>query len=216
MTISPRTNKGGIVLMDPATGVVQRIITLQYNPDSLSRSLQIRGAGGDAGDRQEAMRLTGPPVETITVEAELDAADQLADPDRNPTEAEVGLLAQLAALEAIVYPKSARLQENHKLAAGGSLEIIPATAPLTLFVWSRHRVLPVRITSFSITEEAFDTQLNPIRARVSLSLRVLTSNDLGFESKGGSLFLVHHQQKERLAGRHAGGTFTDLGIGGIP
>jgi hypothetical protein len=195
---------------------VQRIITLQYNPDSLSRSLQIRGAGGDAGDRQEAMRLTGPPVETITVEAELDAADQIAEPGRGRTEAEVGLLAQLAALEAIVYPQSNRLQENHNLAARGSLEIIPAVAPLTLFVWSRNRVLPVRITSFSITEEAFDTQLNPIRARVSLSLRVLTTNDLGIESKGGSLFLVHHQQKERLAARHAGGTFTDLGIGGIP
>jgi hypothetical protein len=42
-------------------------------------------------------------------------------------------------------------------------------APLALFVWSQHRILPVRVTDFSITEEAFDPALNPIRAKVSLA-----------------------------------------------
>jgi hypothetical protein len=87
---------------------------------------------------------------------------------------------------------------------------------LTLFVWSKSRILPVRITDFSITEEAFDPQLNPIRAKVSLSLRVLSVDDLGFDSKGGSLFMIYQQQKERLASQGAAGGLSALGIGGLP
>ena len=49
-------------------------------------------------------------------------------------------------------------------------------APLTLFVWSKSRIVPVKITEFSVTEEMFDSNLNPIRARISLGLRVLTDN----------------------------------------
>ena len=63
---SPRVVKGGIVLIDPDIGTVMKVIPLQYNPDSMTRTLQIRGAG-EAGDRTEALRLTGPPVESIKV-----------------------------------------------------------------------------------------------------------------------------------------------------
>ena len=65
--------------------------------------------------------------------------------------------------------------------------------------------MPVRITDFSITEEAFDAALNPIRAKVSLGMRVLSVNDLGFEHKGGSLFMAYLQQKEQLAGHGRAG-----------
>jgi hypothetical protein len=85
-----------------------------------------------------------------------------------------------------------------------------------LFVWSKNRVVPVRITDFSITEEAFDANLNPIRAKVSLGMRVLSVDDLGFDDKGGNLFMVYQQQKEKLATLNKNGTFRDLGIGGIP
>src|SRR5712692_4282999 len=95
---SPKVLKGGIVLVDPDTGTVLRVIPLQYNPDTLSRSLQIRGTTGESGDRLEALRLTGPPAETIKLEAEIDATDQLEFPDQNPTIAQLGLHAQLAAL----------------------------------------------------------------------------------------------------------------------
>jgi len=89
-------------------------------------------------------------------------------------------------------------------------------APLTLFIWSKHRIIPVRITDFSITEEAFDTALNPIRAKVSLGMRVLNVNDLGFGNKGGSLFMIYQQQKEALAALSKGGTLANFGITGIP
>jgi hypothetical protein len=88
-------------------------------------------------------------------------------------------------------------------------------APLALFVWSKTRVLPVRLTDFSITEEAFDPTLNPIRAKVSLGMRVLNTNDLGFDNQGGNLFMAYHQQKERLAAMSQSGSLKVLGIGGI-
>jgi hypothetical protein len=208
---SPRLIKGGIVLVDAETAIVQRVITLQYNPDTLTRSLQIK-AITEGGDRSEALRLTGPPVETIKLDAEIDATDQLEFPSRNPNAATFGIHPQLAALEVIVYPTSAQIQSNHSLAQAGTLEITPMESPLTLFVWSKNRVLPVRLTDFSITEEAFDTRLNPIRAKVSLGMRVLSINDLDFDHKGNSLFMAYLQQKERLAALNKNGQLNDLGI----
>jgi hypothetical protein len=210
---SPRVLKGGLVLLDPTTAAVLRTIALQYNPDTLTRTLQPQSTGGSA-DHAEALRLKGPPIETIKLDAEIDAADQLERGD--PTTASLGIQPQLAALETIVYPDSAQLLANNARARGGTLEITPTLAPLTLFVWSKHRVVPVRITDLSVTEEGFDPALNPIRARVSLGMRVLSVDDLGFDAKGGSLYLIYQQQKERFATQGGTATLAQLGLGGIP
>jgi len=212
----PRLIRAGLVIVDPANGRVLRAIALQYNPDALSRTLQLQGAG-EGSDRLEALRLKGPPVETLRVEAELDATDQLEFPDQgnNRVAVEVGVGAQLAALEALLYPPSAQLAANDALAARGTIEILAVEAPLPLFVWSRNRVLPVRITEFSVNEEAFDPSLNPIRAKVTLGLRVLSINDVPFGSTAGTLFRAHQQQKEALALRTGAATLESLGIGGL-
>lgn len=214
---SPRVLKGGLVLLDPDTfvAVPNGIIVMQYNPDTLTRTFKIQGAE-EGGDRSEALRLKGPPVETFKLDAEIDATDQLETPDSNPSTVQHGILPQLCALEAIIYPGSTTLQNNFNLAQAGTLEIMPFVAPLTIFVWSASRVVPVRITELSITEEAFDPALNPIRAKVSLTLRVLSIDDLFFDDKGGSLYMVYQRQKEALARMYQGGTFSTLGIGGIP
>jgi hypothetical protein len=211
---SPRLLKGGIVLIDQDTSAVLRIITLQYNPDTLTRTLQAQGVSGEGADRSEALRLKGPPIETIKLDAEIDATDQLELGD--PVAMQLGIQPQLSALEMIVYPPSSTLLENNILAQLGTLEIAPVLAPLTLFIWSTNRIIPVRLTDFSITEEAFDPSLNPIRAKVSLGMRVLSVDDLDFNSKGGSLFMAYQQQKERLAAKSQGGTMGAFGIGGIP
>jgi len=203
------------VLMDPDTSAVLRIIVLQYNPDTLTRTLQVQGVGAQ-GDRSEALRLKGPAVETIKVDAEIDATDQLEQPDQNPNTIQFGILPQLAALETIVYPSVAQLQSNQSLAQAGTLEIIPMETPLVLFVWTHNRVLPVRITDFSITEEAFDPALNPIRAKVSLGLRVLSIDDLPSDHKGTGLFMAYLQQKENLRSKSPVGSLTGLGIEQIP
>jgi hypothetical protein len=214
---SPRVLKGGIVLLDPDTFSLlsNGVIVLQYNPDTLTRSFKIKGAE-EGGDRSEAMRLTGPPVETIKLEAEIDATDQLEQPDQNSTTVQNGIFPQLARLETLVYPASASLQNSFNLAQQGTLEIMPIMAPLTLFVWSANRIVPVRITELSITEEAFDPLLNPLRAKISLGLRVLTIDDLYFNDKGGSLYMTYQQQKERLATLAQPGTLSALGLRGIP
>ena len=177
---------------------------MQYNPDTLSRTLQPQ-AVKESGDRAEAMRLTGPPVETIKLDAEIDATDQLEFPDQNANAVQFGIQPQLAALETIVYPASSQLLANNAMASAGMLEILPMLSALTLFVWSKSRIVPVRITDFSVTEEAFDTALNPIRAKVSLGMRVLSVTDLGFDNKGGSLFMAYQQHKEQLAAKNRGG-----------
>jgi hypothetical protein len=195
---SPRLLKGGIAEVDPGSGQILRIVVLQYNPDTLTRSFQIKSVA-EGGDRSEALRLTGPPVETIKLDAEIDATDQLELPDQHPVAVQFGIAPQLAALETIVYPTSDQLNTNNDLAQFGTLEIAPMEAPLSVFVWSRSRIVPVRLTELSVTEEAFDPALNPIRAKVSLGMRVLSVDDLGFKHRGGSLFMAYLRQKERFA-----------------
>ena len=215
LSSSPRLLKGGLVLVDPRSGAVRRIVMLQYNADSLSRSLQVQGAGGE-GDRSEALRLKGPPVETIRLEAEIDATDQLEFPDRHPDAVAYGLHPQLAALECIAYPTAASLAANDALAAAGTIEIVPTESLLALFVWSASRIVPVRLTELTVTEEAFDPSLNPIRAKVTLGMRVLTVDDLGFAHRGGSLFMAYLRAKEALLGRVPPAALSNLGLGSLP
>lgn len=207
MTVSPRLVKGGLVSMDPGTGAILRILPLQYNPDTVTRSLSPQSVGATEGDRSEALRLTGPATETISLEAELDLADAMEHVDR----VNDGLHPQSAALEGLINPTAETLRANDVLSRRGRLEIVPMQAPLTVLVWSRHRVVPVRITQLSITEEAFDALLNPILARVTLSLRVLSVDDLGFDHRGGAIFMTHLRNLERLAAP-VGGSLAQLGV----
>lgn len=214
---SPKLLKGGLVVLDAETSRVLRVISLQYNPDSLSRSLQVQGTGGDGNtERAQPFRLKGPAIETIKLEAEIDATDQLELPDQNPNAVAFGIAPQLAVLEGLVNPTTAELNALAAQSAAGTLEILPPEAPLLLFVWSRSRILPVRVTEFSITEEAFDVALNPIRAKVSLGLRALTTDDLGYTSKGGTLFMSYLRTREGLATRTGNAALAALGITNLP
>jgi hypothetical protein len=213
---SPRLLKAGLVLVDPDSGALSGVIVLQYNPDSLSRTLQVQAISGDGQDRSQPLRIKGPAVETFKFDAEIDATDQLEFPALNPAAAELGIHPQLAALETLLYPPTDRLNANNALADLGTLEIAPVESPLTLFVWSKNRVVPVRITDFSVTEEAFDPALNPIRAKVSIGLRVLSVDDLGFTHRGGAIFMAYLAGKERLAQRGRSGGLSELGLGRVP
>jgi len=213
--LSPRLLKGGLVQVDPASGRVLSVIALQYNPDSVTRTLQVQASAGENGDRSQALRLKGAGVETIKLEAEIDATDKLAEPGSNPVAVELGIHPELAALEALVHPRADALQRNDALASAGVLEVLPLEAPLTLFVWSRQRIVPVRVTDLSVTEEAFDAALNPIRAKVSIGLRVLSVDDLGFKHRGGTLFMAHLRAKESLAARAGSVPLSELGVEAI-
>lgn len=196
---SPKTLTGGFILMDAEGKAVLRTVVFQYNPDTLSRTLAPRGAKIDAGDRVEGLRLIGPPIETIKLEVELDATDRLEKPAQNPETVTNGIAAELAELETMIAPVTADIDSANRMAQTGTLEVLPMPSPLVLLVWGPNRTLPVRITEFSVVEEAFDTQLNPIRARVSLGLRALSIDDLAFGTKGAELFMAAARGRERLA-----------------
>ena len=215
LSMSPKLVKGGLVLIDPESAKVQRVISLQYNAESLKRSLKPQEAGGEGAQRAEPTRFKGPAVETYSFEADIDATDQLEFPDQHAATIAHGIAPQLAVLESLLQPGSAQLQRVDREASSGTLEIAPMLAPLLLFVWGKNRVVPVKLTDFSITEEAFDPALNPILAKASFSLRVLTVDDLGFSSKGGALFMAYLQGKERLAGKVQPVSLSALGITSI-
>ncbi|WP_445398216.1 hypothetical protein ACSMX9_28200 [Streptomyces sp. LE64] len=206
----PKPLQSGLVIVDPERGTPQRVIVLQFNPDSLERSIAPQAGGGDQqGDRTEALRLKGPAVESWKFTAELDATDQPAVPSP------LGIHPHLAALEMLLQPPTAQVRENSRLAARGMLEITPVEQPLTLFVWGPRRVVPVRLTELSVTEEAFDQQLQPVRATLAVGLRLLTVSDLPAGHRGAELYLAHLAQKERLAGQLAAGRLAQLGLTGI-
>jgi hypothetical protein len=214
---SPKLIKGGLVVLDAATGAIRRTIALQYNPDTLTRSYQVQGVGGEGGgERAQPFRFKGPAVESIKLEAEIDATDFLEHPEQNANAVQFGIAPQIAALEGLVNPTSRELLALNEQAQSGTLEILPPEAPLVLFIWSASRVVPVRVTEFSVTEEAFDVALNPIRAKVSLGLRVMTTDDLGFADRGGSIFLNHLRAREALARRTGAASLQSLGLSGLP
>jgi hypothetical protein len=194
--ISPLLQKGALLVLDPTTGIPLNTISFQYNPETIKRSLQPQSVG-DLPDRTEVLRLKGPAIETIHCDIEIDATDQLAA--SNPTAINLGIAPQLAVIELLVYPSSAILIANEVLSLVGTIEILPMSSNLTLFAWGSNRVTPVRLTGIEISEEQFDPKLNPIRAKVTLSMRVLNVNDVGFLTPAGAMYMAYQMSKESLA-----------------
>jgi hypothetical protein len=184
------------------------IIVFQYNPDEVTRSIQPRGSTG--GGRGDANRVNGPPEETISFTAEIDAADQLERPGESSLTLANGLHPVIAALENLVHPSYPMVIANEVLSLAGSAFILGEQAPLALLIWGPRRVLPVQVQSLSIKEEAFDQSLNPIRARADLSLKVLTYRDLDVTNPGYWVYLASFTQKEVMAALNTLGEKTGI------
>jgi hypothetical protein len=202
--------KGAIVGLDPLNPLAS-VIVFQYNPDTLNRTLQARTTQAPAqqSNPSMALRLAGPPTETIRMELELDAADQMASGDGGAE----GVTPALAAMEMLLYPKSALVIANQILAVAGVIEVIPPEAPMVLLIFGPSRVLPVRLTELTVTEQLFGASLNPIQAKVAVAVRVLTYDDLGLASVGGGLFLAYQISREVMATVSGIGTI-EQAIGG--
>jgi len=197
---SPRVTKGYLAsldLSDPSAKM--KTVAFQYNPDSLSRTITAQGVSGSSGVRTEAYRLKGPPAEKISLDIEIDATDQLEHPDQNPIATSNGIYPQLSALELMIYPPSSIVSDNESRLSSGTLEIIPPEGPFTIFGYGDKKVLPVRLTDLHITEEAHDNNLNPIRAKISINLQVLTYADLVSTHPGYRLSFTNQVKKEQMA-----------------
>lgn len=190
--LSPRALRGAIVsfrLPSP----VPSVIVFQYNPATLTRTLEVRTAGGGEAAGEEAFRIAGAPSETIKLEIELDGMDSDVE------DASGGVQRQLASLEMLIAPPTELIIANTILAQTGTIELIPPQAPFTLFVFGSQRILPVRIAEFGVTEDEFEPGLRPIRAKVSLGLKVLTYSDLPFTHPGYQISLAQQVAKEAMA-----------------
>jgi hypothetical protein len=218
---SPKLLKGAFAVFESQKpGPPPKVIVFQYNPGQLSRSLNHRVAPPDPSSvgsaREDSFRVLGPPIENLNLSLELNAADQLEQPDRNPEVVANGLYPALAALELLLYPPSTQVLLNRSLAQAGQVQICPADLPLTLLIWGKSRAVPVRLTSFSLTEEAFDPGLNPIQAKVDVGMRILTYMELKEDTLGFGAYVAYQSQKETLARKLRPGSAIDAIRGLIP
>lgn len=193
---SPRTVLGAIVAVDPQSPLARTVI-FQYNPDEVTRTLRPRAAPKGGPSASDARRIWGAPSESISMTVELDATDALES--NAPLAATTGVAGRLAILEMLLYPNSVSVVTNTALLLAGTIEVLPPEAPLTVLVWGPGRVVPVRVESLTIREQAFNTGLVPIRASVDIALDVLSYNDLSPTDPGFFLFLAHHVLKETMA-----------------
>ena len=175
---SPKLLKGALVVFGAPVPVPTNLIVFQFNPDEMTRSFRQDAPQGAEAQRRksgDAGRVL-PPVESFSLSVELDAVDQLET--ANPIAVASGVHPALAALELLLYPNSTVVILNKVLAATGMSLISQPKVPLVLLVWGPLRVVPVRVTSVSIKEEAYDQLLTPIRAKVDLGLQGLTEAEL--------------------------------------
>lgn len=205
--LRPNLLKGALAVYPTHTPGSQptRLIVFQFNPDTMRRTLAHRtpppqpAQATTGAAREDVLRVAGPPLETINLTVDMHASDQLEEPEQNGTVAEHGLHPVLATLELLMYPPTLNAQRIEEQAAQGQVQVSPADLPLVLFVWGKSRVVPVKLTSFSITEDAFDTRLNPISAKVELGMQVLTYMEFTDSSIGRDAFIAYQKAKESLA-----------------
>jgi hypothetical protein len=198
---TPRLTKGAfVVFSEPFVWHVPNIIFFQYNPETLEQSIEISENDETFGQNGQHKKgnpnaVAGEPRERFfNLKLEIDATDQLEDPlPFHPDTLAFGIGPQLAALELLMYPLPDQLLSNFfsfgaakkvaerkvpgKKVPETEKKVPESTVPFVLFVWGPSRLLPVRLTSLSIAEEAFDQLLNPIRATVTVSMEVLTEQD---------------------------------------
>ncbi len=203
----PKILKGAFVSVD-SQGTT-KTLSFQFNPANLKRSLKPQIVGGEEGDRSMAVRYKGAPVQTIDASVEFDASNALDHAEQQAEEN--GVYAKLAALEVMLAPSCAVVNQIHSQLAAGVMEVAPMAAPMIYFVWGKNRVLPVRFSNYAITEEQFDAGLNPIQVSVAVSMTVLSYSDLDSSNHAYQQYLVYQQTMETLAEKAYG----TLGVTGV-
>lgn len=183
--------KGALVALNPKSPQSKVTVPFQYNPLTLTRTLEPRfyRTGGEENDR-----LIAPPNQNLDIDVEIEAVSRTLD-GSDDTE-QVGVLPHLAALELLIYPNSEEISKAETLGDQGKMQIVTPVDRRTLFIWGPKRVLPVQLTSITVTEELFNYRLSPIKAKVALKMKLITfdqANDSDY-----SLLLTYVQNMEKL------------------
>ena len=223
---SPKLLKGALIeFSERFIGPIPNVIVFQYNPEMMTRTLEVwsQGGGGESSASNETSHTAQPydPPETFTLALELDAADALENPAAHPVAFISGVADRIAAMEMLLYPQGDSLLGGLMGSISGSLGgasassalgagtgVQPAsrgTVPVLLFVWGPGRIVPVRLTTFSVEEQAYSPLLYPIRAKVNIGLKILTPKDFPTcnrklsEDLAITAFKFTRKQKEVLA-----------------
>jgi hypothetical protein len=184
-------------------GALPNIVVFQFNPEEVTRTPTLAQPPPPCTDSGAIEALDQPcqPGETISFSLKVDASDQLAQ--SNPIAASSGILPTLSALELLMMPRGALSINLVKAIRGkgqpGPYQMSPNKLPTVLFFWGMYRILPVAITSLTITESEYDPLLNPVRADVSVNLQVLVPNQLQDDKLGRGAYHYSQGVKEVMA-----------------
>jgi hypothetical protein len=178
---SPKFQRGALVQLPTSlTFPIPVIIPFQYNPATLRRTIHPYNPPQlDDSGRSILAPSSQPadPQQEISMEIELDASDEL---DQDDTLAgQFGVAHRIAAIESLLFVGENLLSALLSLIPGVPTGAMRSSVPIVFFVWGIGRILPVRITSYSIEEQLFLTSLFPSQAKIQLSMQVLTSSMFG-------------------------------------
>lgn len=219
-TQSPKLLKGALIQFSaPLLIPVPNIIIFQYNPETMTRTItpwtQPENGGGGGDCAKETATAVNPlaqpidPCERFNLTLELDAADGLEDPDNNRLTVLAGVADRLAMIEMLLYPPGdsgiGNLVSGIRSGLSGAAPVAErTTVPVVLFYWGPGRIVPVRIESFSVDEQAYSPTLYPIRATVTLGMKILDAASFGDDNSATlklarAAYLYTRAQKETLA-----------------
>jgi hypothetical protein len=196
--------RGALVAFMPTKLIpIPNVIVFQFNPETMTHTWTQPEALPQAPAGQpkvNPLAVKGFPGEQFSFTIAVDAGDTIADGAVSAALAEVsGVYTRLAAMEMLMFPTSATSQGllgTVTAAIGGALgaqtggvkRTVPANVmPTVLFVWGPFRIVPVRVTSLTITEKLYDGLLNPTHAEAQLGLRVLTAEELAATAASGDV-----------------------------
>jgi hypothetical protein len=210
MTDAERYVRGAFAVFSPyEDGTTSKLIPFRFNPEALSRSLQIEQAQqqqgaegaqprrGGANTEQASDASDGPLKQTFSVMIRLDLRDREAAKPVQTTDDNVlrlGVLPEIAALEELMYPAERPASDDNRQAVAPR-----PPRPVVLLVWGIHRVFPVRVVSMTINETLHNADLAPIRAEIEVGLEVARDESTGHRATVDALGYMSSQRKD-----HAG------------
>lgn len=195
--MSGATAKGALVEYLPTFPATPVVTVFQYNPESMVHTwTQAQPSGKPGVESSNPLAVPGLPGESFQFTIFLDADDDMVPLGTVLAQAaqKSGVGTRLAALEMLLYPVASPQASGGGSASPGGLigtasaasgsaasltwNLPNSTVPIVLFFWNSNRIVPVRVTTLTITETLYDSNLNPTHAQAQLSLRVLTPTEL--------------------------------------
>lgn len=194
--------KGAFIQMMPTILIpLPNVIIFQFNPETMTHTWTPAKdmTGTPGGGQPNPLAVKGLPGESFSFTLAMDANDMIADgsPVAVGLATATGIYSRLAALEMLLYPTgafaggsllgtvSAAASAGAAASIGGSgsppvdRTVPQSTLPTVLFVWGPGRILPVRVTTLTVTEKLYDALLlNPTHAEAQIGLTVLTPDEV--------------------------------------